>query len=326
MAAVGDLPGIFQSLRRVGEQIRHLLGGFDVILAAFVAHPVLILHFFSGLDAQKDIMCRGVLCVGIMHIVGAYQFNPCLLAHSQQLLIHQLLIRNPVILQLQEEISFSENFLIAEGRFFPFLIHSSGQISGHLSCQAGAEGNDPLMVFFQQFQIHSGLVVVALHKSGGNNFHQIAVSRIVLRQQHQVIIPALAGLRLPVEPGTRSHINLTAHDGIDPRLPGRLVKINTAEHHAMIGYGRAVHSQLFHSGYIFFDFIGAVQKTVLCMHMQMCEIHHSVSFLMVCIFCQTSLPEFFIVTKRGCRATQQPPQGTLIHNSRNPAQRRICCL
>lgn len=41
----------------------------------------------------------------------------------------------------------------------------------------------------------------------------------------------------------------------------------------MISDRRTVHTQLFYSGYIFFDLIGAIQKAVFCMNMKMCKIH-----------------------------------------------------
>ena len=50
----------------------------------------------------------------------------------------------------------------------------------------------------------------------------------------------------------------------------------------MVRYGRTVHSKFFHSGYVFFNLIRTVQQTVLCVDVQMSEIHPlSPSYLVV---------------------------------------------
>ena len=123
------------------------------------------------------------------------------------------------------------------------------------------------MIFFQKFQIHTWLVIKAFHKCLGYNLHQVAVALIILGQQNQVVITVIATSHFTFKAGTRSHINLASQDGIDPGFSGSPVKIDHTIHNAMIGDRRAVHSQLFYSGYILFDLIGAIQKTVFCMDM-----------------------------------------------------------
>ena len=93
-----DFLCIFQSLRCIREQCRHLCFGFDIILPALIAHTVFVLHFFSGLDTQQDIVGACIFRIGIMYIVGTYQFNPRLTAHTHQLLIDHLLLRDSMIL------------------------------------------------------------------------------------------------------------------------------------------------------------------------------------------------------------------------------------
>ena len=123
------------------------------------------------------------------------------------------------------------------------------------------------MIFFQKFQIHTWLVIKAFHKCLGYNLHQVAVSLIILGQQNQVVITVIATSHFTVKAGTRSHINLTSQDGIDPGFSGSPVKVDHTVHNTMIGDRRTVHTQFFYSGYILFDLIGAIQKTVFCMDM-----------------------------------------------------------
>ncbi len=48
----------------------------------------------------------------------------------EKLLVYILLLRNSMILKLQEKISFSKNILITQGCDFCILIHSTCKISG----------------------------------------------------------------------------------------------------------------------------------------------------------------------------------------------------
>ena len=78
-----------------------------------------------------------VLGVRIVAVVGRHQIDPGLLMHAQELLVDDLLLRDPVILHFQEKIAFSENALITERRLLTFLIHTPGKVAGDFPRQAG---------------------------------------------------------------------------------------------------------------------------------------------------------------------------------------------
>ncbi|CCZ61267.1 unknown [Hungatella hathewayi CAG:224] len=83
-------------------------------------------------------MGSGILRKRIMNIVGSHQLNACLPAHAHQSLVHRVLCRNSMILQLQEKIPFAENLLVAERRILPLLIHAALDIALDLAGQTGA--------------------------------------------------------------------------------------------------------------------------------------------------------------------------------------------
>ena len=129
--------GIFQSFQSIWKKSRHLFWRFHIILAALIAHSVLIAEFFLGLQTEEHVMGLRILSHGIMHVIGSNQVDSCLSVHAEKLLVYRLLLRNSMILKLQEEISFSKNILITQGCDFCILIHSTGKIPCDLSCQAG---------------------------------------------------------------------------------------------------------------------------------------------------------------------------------------------
>ena len=106
-----------------------------------------------------------VRVVGVVDVVGGHQVDPQLPAQAQKSLVHHLLGRNPVILKLQEEIALSKNFLIPKGRLPGLVVEAPLQVSGHLPRQAGAQGDDPLVVLLQNLIVHPGPVVESVHKA-----------------------------------------------------------------------------------------------------------------------------------------------------------------
>ena len=121
------------------------------------------------------------------------------------------------------------------------------------------------MILTQKILIHTGLIIIPFCKSSGNDLHQIGISRIVFCQKYQMMISALSTGSLTVKPGIRRHINFTAENRLDSLLSGFPVKIDHTVHDSVVRDRSTVHAQFFDSGYIFFYFVGTVQKTVLRM-------------------------------------------------------------
>ena len=194
---------------------------------------------------------------GVVNIIRAHKLNACLTAHPHEQRIDPLLIRDSVVLQLQEKVSLSEDPLKIQGSRLCLIIKAPGQVSLHLARQAGRGRYDTLMVFFQDLLIHAGLVVIPVHKACRYDLHQVRIPGIVLCEKDQMIIPVIICpfTDLAVKPGSRSHIHLTSDDGIDPVRLCLFVEIDNAEHDAVIRDRGAVHSQFLDPGHIFLDLI-----------------------------------------------------------------------
>ncbi len=98
LAAVRDPLGVLHRLPGIGEQALHLLLALHIILAALIAHPVLIGELLARLQAQKDIVGVRILCIGVVDIIGGHQGNVQFPAHLQQFRVHHALFRKPVVL------------------------------------------------------------------------------------------------------------------------------------------------------------------------------------------------------------------------------------
>ena len=258
MAPVGNALGILHRLPGIGKQSLHLLFALHIVLAALVAHPVLVRQLLAGLQAQQDIVRLCVLHIGIMHVVGGHQRDVQLLTHSQQRRIHRLLGGNPVILQLQEKVAPAETGFIPFRNLARLVDQPFLNIALHLPRQTGRQRDDALMKFLQHFHVHTGPVVIPFRETAADDLHQICVTCIVLRQQHQMIVSVFAAGQLPVKPGTGRHIDLTADDRIQTRCRRFFIKVDHAVHNAVVRDGCAVHTQLFDALDVFFDLVGTV--------------------------------------------------------------------
>ena len=57
------------------------------------------------------------------------------------------------------------------------------------------------MELLQYFHIHTGFIIVAFRESTADDLHQVRITGIVLRQQHQMVITVLSAGQFLVKPG-----------------------------------------------------------------------------------------------------------------------------
>ena len=186
-----------------------------------------------------------VLRIGIVDVVRGDKLDACLLGHLEELLVHQRLIRQPVILQFEIIVILAEDVSVLKCSLLRLFIQTFHDIPLDFSRKTCAEGNDPAVILAQQFLVHSGSVIISFHKSFGDDLHQISISFIVLRKKDEMIVSVISACHLSVKPGIRRHIDLTAEDRVDPLLLRFPVEIDDAVHHSVIRDRSAVHPQLF---------------------------------------------------------------------------------
>ena len=262
VAPIRNTLGILHGLPGIGEKPLHLFFALDEILPALIAHAVIVGQALARLEAKQNVMRISILRIGIMHVVGANQRNVQLLAHPKELRVDDPLLRDAVVLKLQEVIPLAKAVLILLRALSGLVIQALLDISGHLARKTCGQRNDALMIFLKHLKIHAGLIIIPFREALAHDLCQIRIALVILREQHQMIIPFLTAGLLLVKAGIRRHVNLTAKDGLDPRLLRRAIKIDHAIHHAVIRNGSAVHAKLLHALYIFLNLICAVQKRI----------------------------------------------------------------
>ena len=277
IAHIGNFLGIGKGLVAAREQSAKLLLAFQVELLGFEPHPVLIVNGLAGLNAQQHILHIRVLFAQIVGIVGDDQGEPLLPGKALQALIHRALGFNAVVLEFQIEPVRAKQFAEPQGVCPGALIILVQKGLGDGAAQTGGQGDEALMVLFQQLQIDAGLSVEALQKGFRHHVAQIFIALPVFAEQNKVVAFLIQAVHLVRHP-PGGHIDLAADDGLDPRCLGSFIEINAAVHDTVIGQGHGGLPQLLYPVHKAVDAAGAVQQAILAMDMKMYKTHCSASF------------------------------------------------
>ncbi len=123
VACVCNASSIFQGLRNIGKKPAHFFFGFQIELIVGEPHPVLIVHRLSGLYAKQNIVVGRFLPVYVVNVICGNKRNTCFLPQPLHVRQNFILLLQPLILELQVKIPFSENLKVFQCfGFCPFVI------------------------------------------------------------------------------------------------------------------------------------------------------------------------------------------------------------
>ena len=137
IAHVGDLRRVLQRALVAREQGRHLLLAAEVEVPGLIAHPVLVVDGLAGLDAQQYIVGLRVLLPEVVRVVGAHHRQPRLPVDAEDALVHDGLVPDAVVLELQIETVRAEDVGELQGIGLGVLVLPVPQPPGDLPGEAG---------------------------------------------------------------------------------------------------------------------------------------------------------------------------------------------
>ncbi|KAF5035124.1 hypothetical protein DSECCO2_588920 [anaerobic digester metagenome] len=268
--ALGDLAGVGERLRHVGEGGGHLLGRAVVEVLGGEAHALFVVHAGGRLDAQQDVVGLGVVGVQVMAVVGGDERQLQVIGQFDQEIVDRGLLGDAVGLELEIEAVRKERHVLP-GHGHGLVLALPQQLLVDLALEAGGQGNEALAVFAEQFLVHARLVVEALGVAAGHELEQVVVADHVLGEQHQMVA---RGLGLAVETAARGDVDLAADDGLEPRLLGVVVKNERAVEVAVVGDGRGGRAEGGGGLDEVADADGPVEEAVFGVAVQVDEIGH----------------------------------------------------
>ncbi len=146
------------------------------------------------------------------------------------------------------------------------------KIIGDRPAQARRGRDDAGVKVLQHLQIDARPVVETFQTGAAGKLQEVAVAGLVLGEQKQVVVLALALGGLPF-----GEIRLHADDGIDARLFSRLVPNHRRIHNAVVGHRHVRHSKAFGLGEVIVDPSHSVQQRELGVKVEMREIRQESS-------------------------------------------------
>ncbi len=177
-----------------------------------------------------------------------------------------------MILNFDVKIPLAKQLLIIERKVFCFFVVARKQRLRNFARKARRKADEPLMILLKQRVIDSRLVVKALGKAKRYHADKVPVACLVFTQKHKMVRSVDAAHFVKARSG--GNVDLAADDGLDPLFFGRLIKIHTAVHHAVIRNGNGRLPQCFYALHQPLNPAGAVQKAVFRMQMQMCKVFY----------------------------------------------------
>ncbi len=193
IAPLRDRRGVFQGIRESGKKALHLRGRFEVELRPVGLHlPVRVVDPAVRGNADKNLLGDGVFLADIVDVVGRHQRGLCLLAQAPVKLPHFFLLRQAVIMDLQEEIFRPENLPVLAQDPFRVRLPPLQEGGGHLAPEAGARPDQPRRMRREQLVVDSRLVINTLKVRRRHQTDQVPVAFGISRQQEKVVVRVLS--------------------------------------------------------------------------------------------------------------------------------------
>ena len=231
----------------VAKEVAHLGRRLQVVLLGLEAEALGIVDGRPGLDAQQGVVGDSVFTVGVVAVVGGEQGRAQPLGDVDELGVGALLLLQPVVLQLHEEVVGPEDVLEAAGQLVRPIDLALKQRLEHYTAQAAGGGDDAVVVALEQLPVDSGSVVVALEEGLGRELDEVAVALGGLGQEGEVVVELLALRALtagvvqptppyrPLEPRVGRLVGLEADHGVQALGPGLLVEVEDPVHVPVVG-------------------------------------------------------------------------------------------
>ena len=177
-----------------------------------------------------------------------------------------------MVLDLEKEVLAAEDLEVLAHERIGMLEVVLQDGARDLTGDAGRQADDALMVLAQEVLVDARLVVHALDVGQRDELDEIAVARLVLREQNQVVIAHAIDLAVFLARAW-GHVDLAADDGLRALLLGFLVEIDDAVHGAVVGDGDAVHAELFRRLDELLDAARTVEQAVFRVDMEVSKRH-----------------------------------------------------
>ena len=213
-------------------------------------------------------MRTGVFLAHVMRVVRGNEGNACFLGKPGELWNQNLVLIQPVILNLQEKIVLAEKIHVAVGQTLGFFVAVRHQRLVDVAPEARRHGDQALGMLRQQIFIDARLVIKTFEETGGDQPQQVAITLLVLAEQHQVVIAVrIAARGVPL----LRDVDFASDHRMHALFLGLVVELDGAKKIAVVGHGHGGHFLMDHQVHQLSNFTGSIQQRIIGMAMQVYE-------------------------------------------------------
>ena len=205
-----------------------------------------------------------VLAAKVVDVRGRDERAPELPGDSRDALVRLVLLGDAVLLDLEVDVLGAEDLDQVVGVAARVVGALFDETPAEARLQTAAEGDDALGVPVEELHVDGGLAPVEpLEEAGGGQLDEVAEARVGTGEKREVI-----ALHLPPDPPVVDEVRLEPEDRLDAGGAARLVVLDRAVHHAVVGEPERRHAELGGALGESVDLCGAVQQRVLAVDVE----------------------------------------------------------
>ena len=230
---VCDSPGILNRLGKFLEQVEHFILGLEIEFRCGIPQAIEVTSLLPCPETNMYVMSFPMRLFGIVGIIGANQRQ--IQVHRQffHILYIGFFLRDAVILNFKI-IPIGENLRKPESSLFCTFIIASEHFFRHFALQASGHANEPFAVLPKEINIDPWTVIKSFQISGGDKFHEIFITGIILGQQDKMVVsPTSFRSRFFLKTRSHCYIDLTPNNGLDSCFLRILIIGDHTEHISM---------------------------------------------------------------------------------------------
>ena len=220
---LGDPARVEERVALVREERRHLRRGLQVELGRLESHPPGRVDLVAGPHAEQDVVRLRLRLVDVVEVVRHDERQVRLGREPEELLVEPALLRQAVVLQLEEEPSLAKDLAVLAGEAPGGLPVVDLERLRDLAAEARGQPDETLGVTGQVLAVDPRLVVVAVDVRVGDEPAEVPVADVVLGEKDEVERLGV-GLALLVAHRPARDVRLHADDRADPARERRLVE------------------------------------------------------------------------------------------------------
>ena len=211
-------------------------------------------------------MGAGVILAQIVRVVGGDEGDAHLRREAGDSGDEAFILLQTVVLQFEEEVVLAEDFGVGASEIAGFGVVVAEERFVEIAAETGREADDAFRMLGEQILVDAGLIVEAFEVAGRDQFDEIAVAFLVFAEQDQVVVAIVFGAGLVA---VLIDVDLAAKNGMDAFIFGGVVKLDGAEHVAVVGHGDGGLFELRGELHELLDFACAVEQRVVGVAMEM---------------------------------------------------------